>query len=123
MQIFTFAATADAQVKSDSPTKNFGTLTSLPVREDPTAGTSPWQESTITWATAPTSAALPVASLGAVKPGTWIEIDLGTTVTALKKSSPPADKCGDLSSSLNQPKLSARDTPTNHQPTPSGTQP
>jgi hypothetical protein len=38
---FTFQATEDAQVKSTSPTTNYGTLTTMQLREEPAGGTLP----------------------------------------------------------------------------------
>jgi hypothetical protein len=41
----------------------------------------PWSESTVTWQTAPVAGASH-GSLGAVKVGTWYQVDLGALVTA-----------------------------------------
>ena len=46
----------------------------------PTTTTS-WNEGSVTWANAPPSAASPTASIGAVKTGTWVTVDLTSFVT------------------------------------------
>jgi hypothetical protein len=40
-----------------------------------------WQESTLTWNNAPALAAAPLASLGSVSAGTWVELDLTNAIT------------------------------------------
>jgi PKD repeat protein len=43
--------------------------------------TNAWSESTVVWNNAPTVSGTPVATVGAVTAGTWVEIDLTSAVT------------------------------------------
>jgi PKD repeat protein len=47
----------------------------------PVADTS-WSEGTLTWANKPPASATPIGPAGPAKLGTWVEIDLGSTITA-----------------------------------------
>jgi PKD repeat protein len=116
----TFAPVADAHVKSTSPTKNYGTLTSLRIRNggtstdtyrtylkfDVTGLSGPpasaklrlyvtdgspdggsvfavgnaWTETGITWANAPAIGGGSLASAGATKNGTWVDLDVTPAV-------------------------------------------
>jgi PKD repeat protein len=46
----------------------------------PVADTS-WSEGTLTWANKPPASATPIGPAGPAKLGTWVEIDLGSTIT------------------------------------------
>lgn len=113
----TYLPLADAKVSSASPSRNYGTETTLRVRASgpqwrsyakfqvgPLTGplssarlrlfvtdgsdqlgrvfavANAWTESALTWNNAPALVGLPLATLGAVPPGGWVEYDVGAFV-------------------------------------------
>jgi hypothetical protein len=115
----TFGPDADARIRADRPSSNFGSAITLSVDASPTqqillrftvsgigSGTvasaklrlynvdastaggtfyqvpdDSWGETTVTWDTAPPADQIAIASLGAVTPNTWYEVDLTPIVT------------------------------------------